>query len=154
MFAREELFHMDRRAIDYTMFVNGEMADAFIDIVYQGGPYLIGAIALGITIYSVYVMSVLMDIPRTISWAWYLVVPSQTWLDTGLFLSSFIGMIFIGYIGFIMISDLDTCLEKAKNERLKLLAKIEALEKEKDSMRMIFTPCNISNADFIGIKNN
>lgn len=127
MFAREELFHMDRRAIDYTAVVNGEMADAYLDVVYQSFPYMIGSMIVAV---SMYAMSILMDIPR----AW-----NQSWLDTGLFISSVIGTIIIGYVGFLMIGDLDACLEKAKNDRLQLLAKIEALEKEKESMRMIFT---------------
>ena len=138
MFAREDLFHMDRRAIDYTVFVNGEMADAFLDIVYQGFPYLIGAITLGITMYGIYAMFVLMDIPRAISLAWYLSRPVNSWLDLSLVLSSIMVGTAIVYLGYTMISDLDTCLEKAKNDRLELLAKIEALEKEKDSMRTIF----------------
>lgn len=138
MFAREDLFHMDRRAIDYTAFVNGEMADAFIDVVHQGFPYLIEGIVIAVGVYGIYAMSVFMDIPRMISWVWYLTRPVNSWLDTGLFISSVIGLGFIGYIGFLMISDLDICLEKAKNERLELQAKIEALEKEKESMKNIF----------------
>ena len=110
MFAREDLFYMDRTAIDYALFVHGEIADAF----YQGSHYFVAAIAIGGSIYA------------------------MSSIDIALFLSSILVIAALGYFGYMMISDLDTSLEKAKNEQLALLAKIETLEKEKESMKMIF----------------
>jgi hypothetical protein len=148
MFAREELFHMDRRAIDYTQVVNGEMADAFINLVYNGLPYFVGAITLGASIYGasiygIYIIYGVIEFLREISWVWYLCRPTQaftfpSFLDMVLTISSLITITFISYLAYAMIRNLDTCLERAKHKRLELLAKIEALEKENESMRMAF----------------
>uniref|UniRef100_A0A6C0E0N9 Uncharacterized protein n=1 Tax=viral metagenome TaxID=1070528 RepID=A0A6C0E0N9_9ZZZZ len=110
MFAREDLFYMDRTAIDYALFVHEEIAEAF----YQSSPYFVAAIAIGGSMYT------------------------MSCIDVALFLSSILSIVALGYFGYMMISELDTCLEKAKNERLALLAKIETLEKEKESMKTVF----------------
>ena len=125
MFARGELFHMDRHAIDYTILVNQVIVDDAIHIIYHGLPYVIGAVTLGIALYGIY----------EIAWIWY---SNQSLLDMTLTLSCIIATGFITYFGYSMISELDTCLEKAKNERIELLARIETLENEKKTMRDIF----------------
>jgi len=135
---REDLFHMERQAIDYTVFVNAEMAEALIDVTYHALPFLIGAVISGVGLYGIYEIALMMDIPRAVAWIWYLSSPTQPWLETITMLSCIITMGCIAYAGYSVICDLDGCLEKAKTERAALLERIDALEKENESMRSIF----------------
>ena len=135
--SKAELFHMDNLDIQYTGMVSVQMMDSMLNIMYCGFPYLLMSFGGVIMAYGVYAIAKFMDIPRAFTWAWYLLTFCQR-MDIISVVVSIISVILISYMAYSMISDIDSCLERAKTEQLELLARIADLENENATMKGIF----------------
>ena len=135
------IYNFEHEDITYTAFINEEMINTLLPILYKLVPklsHVVKFVQVASTCYCLWQVYHLFKIPQILAFLWSQLTPGCQWMEIAFIVTGLLMLCFYFVAATEISKNIDAYLKKVEMERQEMKDHIEDLEKENEEMKTTF----------------